>query len=203
MLGRLITYLRNEGLLATVVRSWNKIFFHSKSQTVFLKHNGLLNEAQGESDIIFEVLTDENRSSFESIKFWNFINTDDYINNMQQNVLLIKKDNEFIAYAAELHERTREIHNLGCFLLNSGEGWIGPVYVVKKYRRKGVNRLLLVEQIKRLQSKGVYEIFSAINSRNTASLKSFKKVGFVEIGSVDSLKRIVGDPKGIIAEKFF
>lgn len=65
----------------------------------------------------FEILTDVNRRDFERIKFWNLVKTDEIIDNPNQNVVLLKANEEYAAYATEEHEKCREIHGIGKFKL--------------------------------------------------------------------------------------
>lgn len=187
---RLVSYLKQEGILATLKRLFGKIF-HFKSTTVFLMLDRHVEDDPISDSLAFELLSRQNICAFERIKFWSFIDTEDFICNSRQSVLLLKNLEEYVAYAAEEHEQNRIIHKLGCFELKSGQGWIGPVYVSKKWRGNGFNRLLLLKQIHRLRKMGINKIFTSINSRNQPSLKSFKKVGFVEIGVVNSRGQIV------------
>lgn len=149
-----------------------------------------------------ERLTEVNRKEFERIKFWDFVNTDEFINNPKQSILLLKAGEEYVAYAAEEHEICREIHGLGKFQLRSGEGWIGPVYVLRDWRGRGINKALVAEQIKKLQASGIDTFYTSINSNNEASLNSFKHSGFCEIGRVDNNGSVEAASDSMLFELF-
>ena len=57
-------------------------------------------------------------------------------------------------------------------------------------------------QLSRLSQIGIKYFYTAINSNNSPSIKSFVKSGFEEIGSVDSKGNLINDPKGILKESF-
>ncbi len=202
-MSNLLNYLKYEGLIATVKRAWNKLFHHVESHTIFLLARGApqLN-SEMEMELEIELVTNENKAAFEQIKFWDFVKADGFIGNPRRSVIMLKDGRDYIAYAAEEHEEERKIFGLGSFVLNSGQGWIGPVYVLRIHRGKGYNRFMLIEQMKRLQRIGVNEIFTAINSQNTASLNSFKNVGFEEIGKVDAKGQIIYEINGILSGQF-
>lgn len=103
---------------------------------------------------------------------------------------MLKVDEEYVAYVAEGHEKCREINGLGKFKLRCGEDWICPVYVLRSWRGRGINKMLIAEQMKRLQTMGIDTFYTSINSNNKASLNSFKHSGFDEIGRVDKNRRV-------------
>lgn len=193
----LINYLKQEGLAATVKRAWKKVFRHDDSHTVFLKvdlTDGSTKEIVGN----IEILDEQNRQAFERIKFWDFVKAEDFIGNDQQSVMMLKAGGEYVAYAAEEHDTERIIHGLGSFHLKENEGWIGPVYVCKDWRGKGYNRQLLKAQMNHLRELGTTTVYTAINSQNASSLKSFQGVGFREFGTVDDHGIIMTDTGDVL-----
>lgn len=197
----LLNYLKQEGLSATAKRAWNKAFHKGVSQTVFLRAD-LSKEIDNEHGLAFELLEESNRAAFCEIKFWDFVNADEFIGNEHQSVIMLREGDKYIAYAAEKHATERLIHGLGSFVLKSDEGWIGPVYVRKQWRGHGYNRQLLLQQMHRLKECGMTTVYTAINSQNTASLKSFSSVGFEEIGTVDTKGSILQDKHGILSRQY-
>lgn len=201
-MNQLLKYLQREGVYATLNKVKNKVFGHNKSCTVFLKNNGGGVRTGNIENFEIERLTEVNRKDFEKIKFWDFVNTDEFINNPKQSILLLKAGEEYVAYAAEEHEICREIHELGKFQLRAGEGWIGPVYVLRGWRGRGINKALVAEQIKKLQASGIDTFYTSINSNNEASLNSFKYSGFCEIGRVDSKGCVEARSDCVLFERF-
>lgn len=200
-MSRILNYLRQEGLATTAKKAFNKIFHKSVSQTVFLRIR-LTGELENCFSSNIEILGDSNRAFFEAIKFWDFICVDDFIDNEYQSIAMLKNRDEYIAYAAEEHAINRVIHGLGDFHLKLDEGWIGPVYLRKQWRGKGHNKRLLLHQLRRLKAFGVTTVYTAINSQNSASLKSFKSVGFEEIGIVDEQGIVKSDQGGVLRRAF-
>lgn len=200
-MSNLLNYLKQEGLFATAKKAWNKVFQKGISQTIFLRAD-LSGDTDDDYEVIIEKLEESNRAAFEEIKFWDFVNADDYIGNEHQSVIMLRDGENYIAYAAEEHATDRLIHGLGSFLLKSDEGWIGPVYVRKKWRGRGYSRRLLLQQMYRLKESGMTLVYTAINSQNTASLKSFSSVGFEEIGILDTKGSIIQDKHGILLRQY-
>lgn len=197
----LLKYMKQEGLSATAKKAWNKAFRKGDSRTVFLRAT-LSDEIKMNNERMFEIMDESNRAAFEEIKFWDFVKADDYIGNEHQSVVLLRDGDRYIAYAAEEHELNRVIHGTGLFKLGPGQGWIGPVYVSRQWRGKGYNRQLLQIQMYRLNKMGIKTIYTAINSQNDASLKSFKRAGFAEIGTLDAQGNILTDTDNILHAAF-
>lgn len=198
----LVRYLRQEGVVDTAKRILSKFLFGSASTTIFLRAEYPMCDPHVFAVADVEVLMSSNRVDFDSIKFWDFVRTDDYINNEHQSVLLLKMKDEYVAYAAEEHGKKKDIHGLGSFLLEERQAWIGPVYVTKKWRGNGINRFLVLKQMQRLHAMGINEVFTSINSQNTSSLKSFKKAGFAEVGQVNKRGVILRDMNNILSNAF-
>lgn len=198
----LMSYLRQEGLTATIKKAVKKVQKGKSSSTIFLKFDSAGVENNPAEDMEFRKLSQSTQKDFEKIKFWEFVISEDYIENPNQCVIMLWQDGKPIGYAAEQHEVMRVIHGTGRFRLSDGEGWIGPVYVARGYRGKGYNQALLREQVRGLTQKDIFAFYTAINSENTASLISFKKVGFEQIGEIDGQGAIISDRTGILAEKF-
>jgi len=59
-------------------------------------------------------------------------------------------------------------------------GWINRLAVDPKYRRRGVAQKLIVAAEKALRKKGAKIISAHVEDHNAASLKLFKKCGYVE-----------------------
>lgn len=196
------SYLRQEGFLATVKRAFLKFAKGQRSSTIFLKAGSGVDLSFRGNDVEFVALSEENRSEFEKIKFWEFVKADDYIDNPYQSVLMLRKNREIVGYVAEQHEIRRLIHGTGVFVLSIGEGWIGPVYVSSDNRGNGYNRMLLKEQIRTLRAKGIDTFYTAINSENLPSLRSFMSVGFRQIGEVSANGESLSDSYSVLAEKF-
>ena len=200
-MSKIIKYLKEEGVAVTFKKIMDKLFHKSKSHTVFFRLE-LSPDFKAADDLVVETLNINNKGGFEKIKFWDFVNPDDYIDNSNQSIMLYKDNGQYAAYAAEEHSIDRVIHDLGVFHLNSDEAWIGPVYVCKQWRGQGINGNLISKQLGLLSQIGIKYVYTAINSNNSSSIKSFAKNGFLEIGSVDKNGNVINDPSGILNKSF-
>jgi GNAT superfamily N-acetyltransferase len=72
-------------------------------------------------------------------------------------------------------------------LKNNNLAWIGPVFVSKKYRGLGINKVMVNFAIKTCRQKGIKSLLTSINSKNIPSINSFIKIGFKKTIAVHSL----------------
>lgn len=183
----IIRYLQSEGLVRTVQKVFEKII-PKESDTVFLTCRDLPKTIAFRPDISFEKLNNENLKIFEEIKFFRHISGEEILMDANQEVALIKYQGEYVGYAGVQFETRRKIHGLCDFLLREKESWIGPVYIKREFRNKGLNRYALQFIMNSMRKEGFCTFFTAINSSNHSSLKSFMHCGFSEIGHVISRK---------------
>ena len=57
-------------------------------------------------------------------------------------------------------------------------GYIDDLFVLKKFRRKGIATKLIVEFTKILKKKGYKKLQMSVNTRNTNAISLYKKLGF-------------------------
>lgn len=51
--------------------------------------------------------------------------------------------------------------------------------VLKAYRRKGIGKRLMIEGMKLLKAKGIYEVMLGVDDQNpTKAIKLYEKLGF-------------------------
>ena len=181
----LISYLMSEGIIKTVQKVFEKII-HKVSVTVFLVCRDAQNTVDIPSNISFEELRAENLSIFETLKFFQHISGEEILADPQQTAILVKCAGEYAGYAGVQFETHRQIHGLCCFILREKEAWIGPVYIKRKFRNRGLNRYTLQFIMDGMKKMGFCAFFTAINSANHSSMKSFMNCGFSDIGHVIS-----------------
>jgi GNAT superfamily N-acetyltransferase len=80
------------------------------------------------------------------------------------------------------HPGCYSLGRIGRFGLRKGEWWIGPVYVDRRYRGRGINTAQIRHALQELSGAGEKVFFTATNASNHASMRSFVKCGFVVIG---------------------
>ena len=69
------------------------------------------------------------------------------------------------------------------------KGWINRLAVIPEFRKKGIGRLLIEKAEKILNDKGIGIIACLIEDYNTASLKTFKKLGYTEFENIHYLTK--------------
>lgn len=189
-MSKLLTYLKYEGVRATI----EKVFLSLKSRestTIFLRCE-TPNELPNIPQIQIAPLTQERLADFEKIKFFDHIDGKAYINSPNSLILAAMRDGEVIGYVGAEFAKNKAIHGLGCFQLEAQEAWIGPTYVKKQARGQGISTCLIAEMLCVLRNeKGIQTFFTAINSRNASSIRSFEKNGFKLIGHVRAIEKVL------------
>lgn len=183
----LISYLLSEGLIMTVRKVFEKII-RKESVTAFLVCREPLGAVDLPSNVSFEELCAENLAIFEKLKFFQHISGEEILADPQQTAILVKCEGEYAGYAGVQFETHRQIHGLCRFTLREKEAWIGPVYIKKKFRNRGLNRYALQFIMDSMKEMGFCAFFTAINSCNHSSMKSFMNCGFSDIGHIISKK---------------
>ena len=186
---KVLRYFNDNGLLETIKKVLMRvlgIFGLKKSETYIL--NLYMN-----CDIKVEInnlgirilqLLEEHTDEFNKVKYFDFINIKEKINSKYSKIFIAMDNNKIIGYVCCNFNTNHLIHNMGFWNLNKDEAWIGPTYVVKNYRNRGVHRALLIKSINEMYRSGIVSFYTAINKNNAPSLKSFRNVGFTKIGII-------------------
>ena len=91
---------------------------------------------------------------------------------------LILHEKEPVAYGW-LHKNEYQFEGSGLInLSNENKAWLGPVFVNKDFRRKGLNSFQISLLINEAKRSGINIIETSLNSNNVASYASFIKYGF-------------------------
>jgi GNAT superfamily N-acetyltransferase len=107
---------------------------------------------------------------------------------VNESECFIAKMNDEIAGFTFLTFGRKEIAGFGEVLLSANNSaWIGPVFVDKKYRGKGINKAMIFFAIVKCKTKGVSKIVTSINAHNSSSIASFTKTGFKQVSEVKTL----------------
>ena len=134
-------------------------------------------------------LQEELVQEFEKIKFYEHILSKDYINRKDRKLLLGYIGDILVGYVAAECEIEKKIYGLGLFSLSMKEAWIGPVYVRRKYRGRGISPVLIKEMMTILQNDGIIHFYTAINEENLSSQSAFKKNGYRKFGTITVQER--------------
>lgn len=194
-LEKLFNNIRAFGLRSTITKIIEKIHFKlgiKNSKTLFLiKFYHSSDSINLHSEIGLNILTDDNVESFNKMKHFHFIETEKLIDNPSYKILTYLEENKIVGYVIFHIGEVHPIHGLGTWNLDKDEAWIGPAYVVKESRGKGINGILLQEAFFQLEKIGVSKIYTCINQSNLSSIRSFKKNGFKVIGSVTRSRKSI------------
>ncbi len=83
-----------------------------------------------------------------------------------------------------VHKNRYSLGEIGVFRLKTTEAWIGPVFVDKRFRRRGINTAQIRYAIS--QEETVSCFFTAISSTNHGSIRSFTKCRFAKVGEIEA-----------------
>lgn len=201
-----IVYLRNEGFISFCKKIKSNILyrFGRSSTTMFYQCNDLgLEKVLTREGIDVLKLAYSELSDFEYMKFFQHLDGNMYVNNLDKEIVIAKYGEKIVGYAAVDYGGKRDIHGLGAFSLLDNEAWIGPVYVIREYRKKGVNSLLINTLKHRMKSRSINCCYTCINIDNPDSITSFKRNGFNELGFVTSTKcKIAISKNNLLMERF-
>jgi GNAT superfamily N-acetyltransferase len=149
---------------------------YKRSETVFYSKNTSGNDFS--SDYKMQML----ELSIQDMEIIDFprLKLVDYNSWMQ------KGSRVFVCYVDETpvaftwtHYGIYEIHGTGHFSMSANECWIGPTFVDRHYRGRGINKQQILYQME----YSVAEVFyTSVNVGNIPSRQSFEHWGFVEIG---------------------
>lgn len=202
-MGKLLRYLRTEGVAVTLKKVTAKLF-QNRSVTIFYQCSNMPETDTKEQQIQFIILTEDRLQEFEAMKFFEHLDAAAYCAGGNSRILLAVKQDEIVGYAAAEWEKLHEIHGLGHFSLEKGEAWIGPVYVKREYRGQGINATLLRTLGSDLQRYyHLHTFYTAINEKNAASRKSFSNCGFLQFGNVFVNRRRSTESCSVLLQKRF
>lgn len=209
-MSRLLVYLKTEGPLPTVHKVFNafliKIGIRKSSTLFFVCHSNHVKVESKRNDLSVKVLDASDLHDFEIIKFFNHMHGEDYVNNPDRRIILIWQQNHIIAYAAAQRNVKHRIHGLGYFLLGESECWIGPTYVTKANRNRGIaSYMIRYIQNHVFPPEMIQTYYTSINKTNASSISSFVKSGFELLGSIIVYRHKVSkiiDSDNIINEHF-
>ena len=180
---KFLSFCETDGLINTLnfVRdTLQQKFWFKKSDTFFLKYEGSKNfDINIPSGFEFITIHDFNsliKYNYSRLKYlpcqkW-------YDNCSYCNIGLFH--NRVISFMW-IHKKPYYINNVGLFAIHDHECWIGPSFVDKNYRRRGVNTIQRACVINNLLKNNPMTIYTSVSSQNTANISNLLKFGFVLI----------------------
>ena len=195
---RLLDYIKREGLRATAAKVSDRIDARRggrAAETVFLcrENHGLPMLAVPENFRI-RPIEEPDLPEYEKFKFFPHIDPHAYVSGEKDGAIGCFDGSKLVGYVCYEREKRKSICGTGDFVLAKGEAWVGPCYVDRAYRGKGLNRTLVAKAADGLESKGITRLFTSINGANASSLASFKKMGFREFARYSSRNGIRSIP---------
>lgn len=178
MIEKIKSYIHSGGIteVFSYACTYMKKIFYYKSETIFLyiaKEN--VKQINTETEFSFKIINNSSvldKLDFPRIKTLPY---DKWLDNGSIAIIGFY-DNKPVSFTWT-HFKSHTIHGLGTVDLSKNKCWIGPTFVHKTMRGKGMNKAQIIHQIKHSAEETSYFITSA-NSKNLASVKSFEKLGF-------------------------
>lgn len=191
-MNKLLIYLKQEGLSATIAKVISFLFKGSSTTDFYCCVNPV--SCANRNSVVLKYLTYTELNKFDQIKFFSHINGADYIESTNQFILTAYYEDEMVGYVAAEYDKLKDIHGLGKFKLNKDEAWVGPVYVCRKYRKKGVSSYLISGTLQQLKQRFcIASVYTCINADNISSIRSFEKNGFKKIGYITEKRKIISN----------
>lgn len=189
-MSKLLTYLKYEGIGETLRKCISAVFGKGKNtketSTVFLSCGEFDIKSNPDLNLEPVVMTPERVEDFEKVRFFDHVSAASYLNAPSRKILLGYVNGEIVSYAAMEYGVKKEIHGFGWFQLDKDEAWIGPVYVKRSVRGKGINKEMIRSAMALLtRDAHIHKIYTCINGGNSKSLHSFKGAGFHTVGEVN------------------
>ncbi|MEJ2499302.1 MAG: GNAT family N-acetyltransferase [Sulfurovaceae bacterium] len=187
---RFLIFAQSGGMQEAISYSLNsfKNIFYTNSQTYFMYlHNDTQEDEAKPDNLDFVFLY-----SFDEIRKYKFDRLFAYPVEKWFNEGAVCQigllENEPISFLW-IHKKDRKINRAMTVVLAENNYWIGPIFVHKKIRGKGINKA----QLNFLLSNKNYKkslFATCTNSENMASLGSFAKLGF-ELSVITRYKKII------------
>lgn len=176
-MGKILTFIKSDGLDNTMRFMWNalrsKIGHTSHTYCLFADRDGILPELGNR--IKYKVISD-----IETLSAINFprLKLSPWKKWLREGscVLIIFENDVPIAFGW-MHFKSHYVHSVGNFNLGNDMAWLGPYFVHRKYRGKGLQRTAISIGVSEAP-KSITSFITSINFSNIASLHSFEKCGF-------------------------
>lgn len=177
-MGKIFTFVRSDGLYNTLKFIWNalriKICHTSHTYCLFADRNDIIFGKRG-GDVKHKVISDI--ETLEAINFprlklspWRKWLRDG------SRVLILFENDVPIAFGW-MHFKCHYVRSVGNLDLGDDKAWLGPYFVHRKYRGRGLQRVAISLGVDNAP-KSINAFVTSVNSLNMASLRSFEKSGF-------------------------
>ncbi len=182
MIKKFFIYCESDGIFSAICSFGNNMcrLFYRKSETVFFvkkADNDILINCISADFVIKEIfIEDINFLEFPRLKL---LPIDDWLTKGSRLFVTFYKGYP-IGYCW-IHFNCHLLSNLCSFLLEENECWIGPDFVHKKFRGRGLQKFSIDYRVALMSGRVCY---TCTNKSNIASAKSYFKAGFENVGSI-------------------
>lgn len=179
MIKKFFIYLKTDGLLNTLVFTLKSItsLIYNKSVTNIYKRKTCEEDYKNET-VIKEVGANEIESmDFSRLKLLDWKK---WLEN-KSHIYVAYIGNEPVGYAW-IHYHSYHFADKYNFGIEENEVWIGPSFVKKEFRGRGVQKALTQYRLSKINNSTVY---TSVSSNNIASNKCMKRNDFEFMGTVN------------------
>lgn len=191
-MNKISRYLKEYGLRGILKKIYVKglfLFGLKKSVTIFFVKVLDSNIAYVDSDhYSIKILTQADIDKFDKMKYFHFIRSKEVVEDPYFMVITINHQERMVGYVILHFGEIHPIYGLGSWKLDEDEAWLGPAFVIKEFRGKGINSLLLNQAAIFSIERGSKKIFTCINQSNASSRRSFEKNDYRPIGTITRKK---------------
>lgn len=179
MLNKVLVYLQSDGIYNTSSYVWKtlraQVYKKSVTYFLYLKTNVSPSIApslifSGIQFICLKTIEEIEQYKFKRLQISNY---KEWIKN--GSVVYIGLIEGLPISFTWSHYNQYTIHDLETIKLQTNQCWIGPTFVDKRWRGKGINSAQIAHQITQ-EKKTTF--LTSINEHNTPSIKSFEKANF-------------------------
>lgn len=190
LLKKFIIFTKSGGIKEAINYSYNsfKTLFYTNSQTLFMYlYNDIVEEKVLVNNLNFIYLSNlEDAQKYKFDRLFAYPIEKWFKEGAVCQIVVLNSEPVSFLW---IHKQNREINRAITVQLAKNNYWIGPVFVHKNIRGKGINKAQLNYLLNNKEYRDVL-FLTCTNSDNLASLSSFAKLGF-EIGVITRYKKIL------------
>jgi RimJ/RimL family protein N-acetyltransferase len=179
MIRKFFIYIWSGGLIEVLkyisIHIRKKIYYKSETIFLFLDIDELSLMPKQKCDIEYKII--QNKSDLDKIDFnrIKILQYKKWFEKSSQAILGLNNSNP-VSFSWS-HFQQHSLHGVCKINLSSNKCWIGPTFVDKSMRGKGINKAQIYFQINNAPA-GIKYFLTSANASNKASIKSFEKLGF-------------------------
>lgn len=195
MIRKFLVYCQSDGLRPALAFAFKTLapWLFGRSTTLFFHLGAYEFEKSPSSDLLKQEQIDIQRLNSLNFPRLRLLPCDEWLTNGSRLYVTFATGNRPVAFTWT-HFHQYSIHGLGNIHLSDNECWIGPTFVHKEYRGKGINKAQILHQMAEAQGMTFY---TSVNAKNLPSIHSFLHFGFKEIGRTVAKRNLLRQPSTI------